>query len=168
MTGEGFDGHFWSRGTQSRQAEVRRKYPTKSIARGVIVATKNALAPTPSDKVLKAQIVLSRPIFDPGVTMIPINSLPKLRGRGVILEFVLPEHSYSTFGLGHVISSQSGYSVSGWKMRRYAYLSTNYGGRSDSYVLFFVPHGSLMLHFVELRYSRRFSPNNFRFARPPQ
>ena len=64
-------------------------YSTISLMWGILVDTQNELVSLPADKILKAQVVLADPLFDPGVTRIPLNLAQKLMGKDGILEFVL-------------------------------------------------------------------------------
>ena len=56
------------------------KYSTNAPMWGAVVDTELELVSTPSDKVLKAQHVLSDHLLGPGVTRITINLIRKLRG----------------------------------------------------------------------------------------
>ena len=107
------NGKQQSIGAKSPNREKKRvegQYSTQALMWGIHVDTQSEVVALPPDKILKAQLLLSNPLFDAGITRLAINLIQKLRGK---MEFWSSRcHHIRTECnvVDRILSSKNGYS----------------------------------------------------------
>ena len=85
-------------------------YQTESMMRGVHIDTVTERVSSPPDKIPKAQVMLPNPLFDAGVTRLPLNLIQQLRGKMEFWSSCCPHIRTECNVIDRILSSKNGYS----------------------------------------------------------
>ena len=98
------------KGLNKDKKRIEGKYTTQALMWGINVDTKREIVSLPEDKILKAQLLLANPLFDSGVTRLPLNLIQKLRGKMEFWSCCCHHIKTECPAVDKMLSSKNGYS----------------------------------------------------------